>query len=132
MSSYGGRESRKRASEREERQVLGSRNVLPLTKNNAHKSLALVGTTLSREFTRRVNTQPGKKEKWNFGELREPGRTSEGGGRERGRANLSSAFTKPREAAASPERPCNSCQPVILDVSTRGDEKTFQIDFFPR
>lgn len=80
MSSYGGRESRKRASEREERQVLGSRNVLPLTKNNAHKSLALVGTTLSREFTRRVNTQPGKKEKWNFGELREPGRTSEGGG----------------------------------------------------
>lgn len=51
---YGAQGCRERDTEGErEREVPRSRNVLPLTKNNAHKSFVLVKTTLSREFTRR-------------------------------------------------------------------------------
>lgn len=58
MSSYRGRGTgeggeTEGGETRGWREVSRSRNVLPLTKNNAHKSFVLVRTTLSREFTRR-------------------------------------------------------------------------------
>jgi len=57
MSSYRGRG---RDDTPPRRKVPRSRNVLPLTKNNAHKSFVLVKTTLSQEFTR-APVSKGKK-----------------------------------------------------------------------